>query len=410
MKWIERDKLYPPRAQHARLQMQLDVCRDLYNAALQQRRDAWRTRHLNITHTRQYAELTQLRAADTRFAGVYRELLDAALHKLDLAFRAFYRRCATGETPGFPRFRAARRYNTLEFPHGNRALRWNVTRSKIKLPGIGTVRLRKGRMVAAFGRAMIVRSPRGWHALFECERATAPLPATGRIADVDVGIATFYASSDGHKEPNLRLGRCKAAAIARLQRIVAKRRRGSQRRHQAVGLLARAQESLRWVRRDWHHKLARKLVDSYDTIVFERLAVRRMSRSAKGSVNAPGTHVRQKAGLNRAMLDAGWSQFTSIVAAKAEEAGRQVVFVEARFMSQTCSRCGYVAAESRPTQAAFACVCCGCADDADVNAAKNILKRAKLSPAGRGVASADPLDPRSVLPSGRTRLAQHDAA
>jgi|GEM_PF-3475279 len=132
MKRIERVKLFPTASQGARLQACLGVCRELYNAALQQRRDAWRSRRLRIDNKRQYAELTELRAADPRVASIYRELQDAALHKLDLAFRAFFRRCKKGEAPGFPRFRAARRYRSLEFSHGNRALKFNGAQTKVK--------------------------------------------------------------------------------------------------------------------------------------------------------------------------------------------------------------------------------------------------------------------------------------
>jgi putative transposase len=410
MKRIERVKLYPTPCQQARLHACLDVCRDLYNAALQQRRGAWRSRQLRIDRKRQYAELTELRKADPRMASVYRELQDSALHKLDHAFTAFFARCKKGEKAGYPRFRSARRYNTLEFPHGNRALMCNASQTKLKVPGVGSVRLRRGRTVPAFGRAMLVRSPRGWYALFECERAVTPLPSTGKAVGVDVGVAAFYATSDGHLEPNLRFGKQKAAHVARLQRVVAKRLRGSSRTRKAVRALARAQDRLRWTRRDWHHKTARKLVSAYDAIAFEKLPVRSMTRSAKGSVEAPGTNVKQKSGLNRAILDAGWAQFTKIVVDKAEEAGRQVVFVDPKYTSQTCSLCGHVDAANRYSQTSFACVSCGYALHADVNAAVNILKRAKLSPAGRGAVLADPIDPRSELPPARTRLTQHDAA
>jgi IS605 OrfB family transposase len=227
---------------------------------------------------------------------------------------------------------------------------------------------------------------------------------------VDVGVAAFYATSDGDIQPNLRLGKGRAAHVARLQRIVAKRTRAGSRRRKAVRALARAHDRLRWIRRDWHHKTARKLVTAYDAIAFEKLPIRSMTRSAKGSIEVPGANVRQKSGLNRAILDAGWSQFTKMVVDKAEEAGRHVMFVDAKYTSQTCSRCGCVDAANRYLQASFACVSCGYASHADVNAAVNILKRAKLSPAGRGAALADPTDPRSVLLPGRTQLTQHDAA
>src|SRR4029077_12281792 len=129
MKRMERLKLYPTRRQALRLQLCLDVCRQLYNVALEQRRNAYRERRLSITHKIQCKQLTELRAFDKRIAAVYRELEDAALRKLDLAYSAFFRRLRAGDKPGFPRFRAVARYHTLEFPHGNRALRFSHTQS-----------------------------------------------------------------------------------------------------------------------------------------------------------------------------------------------------------------------------------------------------------------------------------------
>lgn len=409
MKRIERVKLYPTGRQIARLETCLGICCELYNAALQQRRDAWRTRRLRISHKRQYAEVTELRE-EPRIASVYREALDATLHKLELAFASFFRRLKSGQTPGYPRFRARRRYHTLEFPHGNRALKFNPTQTKVKVPGVGSIRLRRGRPVPSFGRAMIVRSPRGWYALFECEREVTALPLTGKAIGLDVGVASFFATSDGHLEPNLQVGKRQACKVAQLQRIVAKRTKGGASRRKAINALGRAQDALRWTRRDWHHKSARKVINSYDVIALEKLAVRNLTRSARGTLNQPGRHVRQKAGLNRAILDVGFSQFANMIIAKAEEAGRKVVFVDPKYTSQTCSRCDHVDAANRRTQAEFCCLACSYADHADVNAARNILKRAKLSPAGRGATLVDPIDPRSVLPAERTRTTQRDAA
>ena len=124
VKRIERIRLYPTTRQAAVLAVMLDVTRELYNALLQQRRDAYRLRKLTITAKKQYAELTELRAEDGRVRAVYREAEDAVLHRLDLAMAAFFRRCRRGETPGYPRFKSWRRWEQLEFPHGDRALRF----------------------------------------------------------------------------------------------------------------------------------------------------------------------------------------------------------------------------------------------------------------------------------------------
>jgi len=313
---MERLKLYPTPKQAARLQFYLDVCRQLYNLALEQRRDAWRHRRLKITHKIQYGQLTELRRCDARVAAVYRELQDAALHKLDLAFAAFFRRQRNGKRAGFPRFRSAIRYNSLEFSHGNRALRFSCAQSKVTIPGVGTVRIRKGREVPAFGRAMIVRSPRGWYAMFECERSIRPLPSTHKAIGIDVGIATFYATSEGSLAPHMRLAAKSAAAVARRQRRVARRKRRGASRRKAVLLLARAYDNLRWARRDWHHKLSRALINAYDMMVLEQLVIANMTRSARGSVEEPGSNVAAKAALNRAILDAGWRQFANMLTAK----------------------------------------------------------------------------------------------
>jgi putative transposase len=406
---MERLKLYPTRRQALRLQLCLDVCRQLYNVALEQRRNAYRERKLSITHKTQYKQLTDLRASDKRVAAVYRELEDAVLRKLDLAFTAFFRRVRTGDTPGFPRFRAAARYHTLEFPHGNRALRFSHIQSKVSIPGVGSVRIRKGREVPPFGRAMIMRSPRGWYALFECERDVKPLPPTGRSIGVDVGVASLFATSDGEFAPHAAIGQGRAAALSRAQRQVARRKRGGSGRRAAVKHLARAHDALRWARRDWHHKLANMLVRSYDRIVLEKLHITNMTRSARGTVEQPGRNVAAKAALNRKILDAGWRQFANMLLAKAEEAGRAVVFVKAQYSSQTCAECGYVAPENRRSQASFVCGQCGHSDHADVNAAKIILKWAELPPAGSGAELSDRLDPQSEPTRARTPVAQRVA-
>ena len=406
MKRMERLKLYPTRRQAQRLQFCLDVCRQVYNVALEQRRNAYRERKLSITYRMQYQQLTELRADDKRIAAVYRELEDATLRRLKLAFDAFFRRLRSGHTPGFPRFRAAARYRTLEFPHGNRALRLSPTQSKVAIAGVGSVRIRKGREVPAFGRAMIVRSPRGWYALLECKRDIKALPPTGRSVGVDVGVATLYATSDGEFAPHAALGQRSAAALSRLQRQVARRKRGGSSRRRAVTQLARAHDALRWARRDWHHKLAHILVRSYDQIVLEKLNIANMTRSARGTLEHPGSNVTIKAALNRNILDAGWRQFATMLLAKAEEAGRAVVFVKAQYSSQTCAACGYIASQNRRSQSSFTCRRCGHSDHADVNAAKIILKTAELPPAGSGAELSDCVDPRSKLSRARTPVAQ----
>jgi len=411
---MERVRLYPTPSQAARLVMMLDVTRQLYNAALQERRDAYRMRGISVTARMQYAELTALRSPaeriDSRLSSVYRECEDATLRRLDLAMKAFFRRVKRGEKAGYPRFRSRSRWQTLQFPHGDRALRLNELQTKVTVPSVGVVRLRKGRRVWAFGRAMISLRAGRWYATFECERDACPLEKTGRRVGIDRGVVAVVATSDGELialPDNMERHRAKVrVAQKRLSRCA----RGSRRRGKARLLLARAHEVAASARRDFLHKLSRRIADRYDVIAIEKLNVGAMTRSAAGTLEEPGTNVRAKAGLNREILNAGWSILRQLLVEKAESAARTIVEVDPKNTSRECSSCGLVDAGSRRSQSAFDCAGCSYAENADINAARVILKRAELRPAGSLSALAPGVDLRSALSSGRTRLTSQDAA
>jgi putative transposase len=176
-------------------------------------------RKIIVSSKQQYAELTALRKEDARVAAVYRECQDAVLHRLDLAFAALFRRIKRGETPGYPRFKRAARWSQLEFPHGNRALKFDARQRRVTIPGIGAVRLRKGRTVPAFGRAWIVCKNLRWYACFECERAATPLPKTAKLVGIDRGVHVLAATSEGVLVDNRAFGERNRQRIARHQRV-----------------------------------------------------------------------------------------------------------------------------------------------------------------------------------------------
>ena len=411
MKRVEKVALYPTRAQERILLFILDVLRQLYNAALEQRREAYRRRGIRVTGKQQYAELTALRqeasSLGLRLATVYRECEDAVLHRLDLAFAAFFRRLRTGEKPGFPRFRPHRRWNQIEFPHGNRALRLDARQTRVIVPGVGAVKLRKGRTIPlTYGRAWLVRRNDRWYACFECEREVRPLPAARPLVAVDRGIHVLAALDDGRLIRNLAVGEKRRRGTAQLQRaleVVTVRdsagrvRNGSDpERIAAVKRLARAKEREANARRNYAHEKAREIVNGADVIALELLNVRAMTRSAKGTVEKPGRNVAAKAGLNRRLLDSGFGLLARLIAEKAEGAARRLVWVNPRFSSQECSHCEHRAKGSRRRRR-FVCVACGFTAHADVNAALVIRRRAEL-----------PL--MSVLSVGPGPVTQHDAA
>jgi putative transposase len=201
-------------------------------------------------------------------------------------------------------------------------------------------------------------------------------------------VRVLAALSDGRLIANAAIGERRKAATARLQRaleaVTVRDGRGrvcnrhEYRRLAAAQRLARAREREANARRDYLHKVTRRIVNGADAIGMEKLQVRAMTRSTKGTADRPGRNVRAKAALNRLILDSGFGLLRQMIVAKAEEAARTVVEVDARFSSQTCSRCGHAAGESRRRRR-FCCVACGFGAHADVNAALVIRRRAQLA-------------------------------
>lgn len=288
----------------------------------------------------------------------------------------------------------------LEFPHGERALKFNVAQNKVFVPGIGNVRLRKGRSVPPFGRAWLVCKNQRWYACFECERAVSPLPPNDKVLGLDRGVWVLAATSDGKLINNEAFGECNRQRIAHHQRALEAvterdaagrvRNRRDPLRIAAALRLARAKEHEANRRRDDLHKKARQIVNSAGIIALEKLNVRVMTRAAKGTAEKPGRNVAAKAGLNRRVLDAGFGQLERLIVEKAEEAARTIVWVDARFSSQECSRCGHIARESRRRRR-FACVRCGFTCHADVSAALVIRGRAQLGAQRMPDAGAEPV-------------------
>jgi len=271
--WMQRESAPHRTAQQVqRLAFMLDVTRELYNALLEERREAYRRRGVRITSKQQYGELTALRRFDGRLAALYRECEDAVLHGLDLASAAFFRRVARGETPGYSRYKPWSRWMQLEFPHGNRALKFNASQRKVTIPGIGPVRLRKGRAVPAFGRAWVICKNERWYACFECERNVAPLGASEKAIGIDRGVWVLAATSDGRLVDNKAVGERNRRRMSKHQRRLEElterdaagrmRNRRDPLRKAAALRLARAKEREANRRRDYLHKVAREIVKS----------------------------------------------------------------------------------------------------------------------------------------------------
>jgi putative transposase len=374
--------LRPTSKQVAALEACLEDTRQLYNAALEERREAWRKGH-RVTFYSQDAQLKEIRAADPERYGRWAFKCErAAIRRLDRAFKAFFRRCAAGEAPGYPRFKGRGRWDSIEW-EASQGARWDSvphpTVTRVYLMGIGHVRVHQHRAVKGTIKTITVkREGKRWHIVLSCDDVPAePLGPTGATVGIDMGLTHFLTTSAGEHVPNPRPLAAAADRLAGAQRDLARKKRGSNRRRKAVQRVAGLHAKVRRQRLDHARKTALRLVRDHDVIAHEALQVASMTRRPKprpadnGSFEPNGAAA--KAGLNKSINDAGWGVFLAILHAKAESAGRQVIEVNPRHTSQRCARCGHVASGNRKGEA-FRCLSCGHQAHADVNAAVNILR------------------------------------
>ncbi|KUJ35992.1 transposase [Streptomyces sp. NRRL F-5122] len=368
-------------------EMLRDHC-SLYNGALQERRDAYRhTSKTTVRYGQQSAQLKDIRSFDPERQGRWSfSSQQATLRRLDKAFAAFFRRVKAGDKPGYPRFRSGKRFDTVDFPKDGDGCRWDSTPhdriTRVRLQGVGHVKVHQHRAVIGKVKTISVkREGRRWYVILTAEQsAPKPLPATGSVVGVDMGIANFLADSGGEFVPNPRHGAKAAAKLEAAQQALARCKRRSKRRRKAVERVATLNRKVRRQRLDHAHKAALDLVREHDFIAHEDLKIRNMSKAPapKPDLEQPGVFLPNgaaaKAGLNRSIADAGWGVFLAILAAKAEGAGRQVMAVDPRNTSRQCPECGHTAKENRPTQEKFHCVSCGHSAHADTVGAINILR------------------------------------
>jgi putative transposase len=378
-------RLRPTARQHLALAACVEAHRELYNAALQERRDAWAHSKFRINYGDQSAQLTQVREARPDQAVWSFSSQQATLRRLNKAFAGFFRRIKTakaGVKAGYPRFKGRARFDSVEWPKDGDGARWLPDARRVYLQGIGQVRVDLHRPVAGRVKTIQVkRQGRRWVLVLSCDDVpTNPLPATGLRAGIDVGIASFATTSEGEHIDNPRWGRAAAERLAAAQQRLARAKRRSKNRECKRETVAARHRKIANQRKDFHHKQARALVERYDLVVVEDLQIANMLRRAKpvADPDNPGQFLpngaRAKSGLSRSISDAGWGRFVSILHAKAEEAGRIWIEVDPRHTSDGCEHCGYAAAENRVTQAEFACQRCSHRAQADEMAARNILR------------------------------------
>ena len=314
--------------------------RQLYNSALEERIEAYRKASISISYADQCKSLTLIRQQNPEYLAVNAQSAQVTLKRLDLAFGAFFRRCKEGETPGFPRFKSRDRFNGWGYKTHGDGFRFTPREGwkhgNLRLSGIGTIAARgeartPGRVVCAD----VQRKADGWFLslVIECE----PYRERGeREAGLDWGVETLatlaYGIDDFSQFENERPLAAETEALKTEQRALSAALRGkrSKRAMKARKAMARRWRKVSNRRKNRNHQITARLVRDHKLIVTETLTIANMTASARGTVEEPGKKVKQKAGLNRAILDATPGSFLSNLGYKAEEAGCEMVFINTR--------------------------------------------------------------------------------
>ena len=278
-------------------------------------------------------------------------------------------------TYGRPSWRKAGRDEGFRIV-GQQGRQWDVRRvsrhvGEVRIPKAGWVRFRWSRAAPAGVKSYRVTRDRAgrWHVAFAAVPDPIPARGNGQVVGIDRGVTVSAALSTGELFHVPRLTAKEQERLRRLQRKLARARRGSNRRARVRQKIAKlkAQETDR--RKDWAEKTSTDLARRFDVIRVEDLIIRNMTRAAKGTIDHPGRNVQAKAALNRGILCSAWG---ILVRRLEDKAPGRVERVNPAYTSQRCSACGRVDAKSRESQAVFACTACGHTLNADVNAARNI--------------------------------------
>lgn len=367
-----RFELRPNLEQQRSMRRFAGACRFVYNKALslQQTRHAEGAKHLS--YAGMCAALMKWKAQPETdwLRETHSQVLQQSLKNLDYAYANFFAGRAA-----FPRFKQRGRHDGFRYPQGCKLEQHN---DRIYLPRLGWCRYRNSRVVSGEIRNVTVSlSGAAWFVSIQTEREVAdamPL-AGGAVVGIDLGIARFATMSDGdHVEPLDSLKKHQIR-LARYQRRMARKQKFSRNWHRAKAKVTKVHLEIANARKDFLHKASTRICNAYAVVCVENLKIGNMTRSAKGTVAQPGLKVKQKSGLNRAILDQGWGEFRRQLDYKLAWRGGRLIAVAPHHTSQTCPACAHVAADNRRTRSRFQCRACGFDDHADVVGAVNILAR-----------------------------------
>lgn len=349
-------RIFPSKAQVRKLESALDICRELYNSALQERRDAWNLNRINISNQDQEKQLPEIKKIREDLNVVYSQVLQDVLKRVDRSFQNFFNRVKRKEKAGFPRFQGKFRYNSFTFKQSG----FNLENGKLNLSKIGKIKIKLHREIIGKVKTLTIsRDSCGkWFACFSIETKQENFAPTNNSVGIDCGIKTFAVLSDGVEIDNPRFFKRDENRIAIAQRRLSKQPKGTKERHKKRKIVAKIHARIRNRRSNFAHQISSFLVKNFDRIFFEDLNIKGMMKN----------HC-----LAKAIGDVAWSQTIQYTQYKAENADRTVRMVNPRNTSQICSRCGETVKKDLSVRMHH-CLSCGLEICRDLNAAINIKR------------------------------------
>jgi len=336
----------------------LSLCRQLYNNCLNERIIAYQENKKSISQYNQMKRLPQLKKVFPEYKQVNSQTLQDVIQRLDKAFQGFFRRVKSKNgKAGFPRFKGQNRYDSFTLKQTG----WKLQNQNnyLEIKNIGKFKIFLSRPIEGDVKTITIRrtSTNKWFVSFACENVPQKiLPKTGKEIGIDMGCQSFLTDSNGNKINNPRFFKKSQDILKMRQQRLSQKVKGSNRRNKARLLVAKIHEKISNQRKNFHFKIANKLIKENDKIYIEKLNSFKSFRS-----------------LNKSIKDVAWFQFFNILAFKAEEAGKQVIKVPAKNTSQVCSKCGKIVEKDLSVRI-HKCPFCGLETDRDWNSALNILR------------------------------------
>jgi len=342
------------------------ACRFVYNKALALNKDRYEEKAKRLGYAGLCALLPRWKTEFAWLSDVPAQALQQSLKDLERGFSNFFEKRAE-----FPAFHKKGRKDSFRIPQGFQVDNPN---GRIQLPKIGWMRYRKSREIVGTPKHVTVSLVHGKAFLsIQTEREVAtPMHPSKSSVGLDWGIKRFYTLSNGEYEEQLSPLQQFAVKVAKLQRVLARKKKFSKNGKKAKFKVAKLHNQIANIRKDFVHKSSKDLSKNHAVVFLEDLSIRNMSKSARGSQAKHGKNVKRKSGLNRAVLDASPFELRRQLQYKLTWRGGLLVAVPPQNTSRRCPACGTVTAENRRTQEKFSCVQCGFTANADFVAAVNI--------------------------------------